>query len=126
MACGGDVKLRLGFSLPEGEAALSTTSRVELAASRDGARVAFVTSAYNPGVSLALDEVDKDGAPLTLTLTGRNTGGAPTAFGTLGPPATSAIADAGETCCLTMCVCSVTYHDSNACDCGSAGCDPCE
>ncbi|MEZ0315202.1 MAG: hypothetical protein ACAI38_25805 [Myxococcota bacterium] len=125
-ACGGDVSLRLGFVLPEGSTALSGTATVDLWATRSSTRIAFVTAVYAPGVVLALDDIDKEGPDLSLFLTARNAEGAATAYGELGPAATSSIADAGEVCCLTMCVCTDAYRQAETCDCGSTGCETCD
>jgi hypothetical protein len=118
--------LRLGFALPEGSStALAGTATVDLWATRSNTRIAFVSADYRPGVVLRLDDIDKEGPELRLFLTARNADGAPTAYGELGPPATSSIADAGEVCCLTMCVCTDAYRQDELCDCGSTGCETC-
>ncbi len=119
------MSLRLGFLLPEGGAALSGSATVDLWATRSSTRIAFTSAEYSPGAVIGLDDIDKDGPELRLFLTARDADGAAVAYGELGPPATSAIADADEVCCLVMCVCTDAYRQDDLCDCGSTGCETC-
>ncbi len=116
------MRLRLGFALPEGGSALSGAATVDLWATRGTSRIAFATADYAPGSTLALDDIEKDGSDLRIFLTANDAEGATIAYGELGPPATSTIADADEVCCLTMCLCSNAYRAVSGCDCGSTAC----